>query len=272
MSQADAKLLPAWMRGVEGALPVGVTLITAPFLPPNQQLNTMAKQPTRFSGRKPGYPMQLCLTSVAAARLFSDSICMSSNAVDMNWVEDETPKIAQWRNEANLFHISPFSTANATFAPLTEKPRSTFITEAAVKIRTGEFCQDRKQPFRAWKIGTNRHVAVALWDPESKIVEVFDPAGSARDNKITIIQEKLIRSLFTNHPGPPFDKMIFTNRYNLQELPSDRFCQTWIYWYLYERIIRKKSIKETLESAHKLHPELRQTMIASFWHFLETKT
>lgn len=257
---------------VDGKEPAGVSAVITPLLPPNQRLGTETQQSTRFSGRRPGFPMQSCLTSVAAARLFSGSVCMSSNAVDLSLLVDETPKMARWRNEGILFYQSPFSKANAAFSVPTDEPRSIFITEAAVKLRTGEFCQERKQPYRAFKLATIGHISIALWDLENKIIEVFDPSGSGGSNYHTLFQNQLLRELFWKNPGPPFEKIRFTNLANLQEERSDNFCQTWIYWYLYERIINKKSPKETLESAQKLHPKERLTMIASFWHFLETKT
>jgi hypothetical protein len=259
-----------------------VMVLTNQLLPPNQRLETMGKQPTRFSGRRADFPMQNCLTSVAAARLFFPLVCMSSNAVDLSLLKGgETPTMTQWKNEAVLTIGAPFSIPNVDIFNSKSTPFSMFFTDAAIRIRTGQFCQisasaaDGKttQPrWRAFKLATTGHVAIALWDLSDGILEVFDSGGSAHDNVHTQQQEQLIRHLFTKYPGPPFSKLRFTNFSSLQTDASDRFCQTWIYWYLYERVINKHLPEDVIQLAKKLTKEERLNTITNFWHFLASKT
>ena len=233
------------------------------LLPANQRSGTLGAQPVRFSARHPNFPMQLCITAAGAAALFKGRVCMSSNPVDANFSEGKTPQVAQNRSAAQLHFNAPFSKAKITTSQ--QYPFSTFITDAAANIRMGSSCEN--EPFRAFKLATTGHISIALWDVKSNSLEIFDPYGD--DLRYVPFQESLVRTLFSKYPGPKPDRVTFVNKTNLQaQDPSDIYCQTWIYWYLYERTVNGKSAKETLQTAYKLHPLQRTDMIRSFWHFI----
>jgi hypothetical protein len=246
-----------------GVTPLSVSVLFNPALAWNQRSGRMGAQPVRFSARNPGLPMQLCLASSAAADLFRGRVCMTSDAVDASYAESETPQMSQWKSEFNLHFKAPFS--RAQIATSQSLPYSMFITDSAIKIRNGEFCG--KEPFRAFKLSTSAHVAIALWDMSDGALEVFDASGSDPESKRTIFQQSLLRTLFSKHPGPKPTRVKFVNTEQLQEREA-MYCQTWIYWYLYERAINQKSAAQTLQLAQKLHPQQRADMIRSFWHFL----
>ena len=120
-----------------------------------------------------------------------------------------------------------------------------------------------KTIYRAFKLGTPGHIAIALWNTETDWLEVFDPSGISTD---TVLQQKLVEQLWPSELTRP--KVAYVNTISLQTDPHDKFCATWIYIYLDLRVIQQKTAKQTLAFSSFTLSERTLTLAATYWDTL----
>lgn len=112
-------------------------------------------------------------------------------------------------------------------------------------------CEIRKKPIII-RIGTKAHVSIAIIYPNQKKIEVFNSSNANfRDSLsffflLNYIGYRLSDEweYFMIYPNDEeednYDKDIVKNIQTLQI--EDHFCQTWIWFYLYLRIVKKYSV------------------------------
>lgn len=186
-----------------------------------------AVQPLRFSSRRTYRPEAFCVTSAAAAELFKPYVCMTSLPIDIDV-------------------RSPF-----TFS----------VNPGAYALVQGTLEPDcKKKRFRAFKLGSPYHVAVALWDVPNKTIEVFDASGINSKS----YQDFSLLELFRNSLKDLTIK--FVNDQFLQQ--EDQHCQTWIYYYVYQRALANREVNDIVGELQKMTPTQRFYLINQFWHYL----
>ncbi len=112
--------------------------------------------------------------------------------------------------------------------------------------------------YKAILIGTPNHVSIALVDYEKKVIEIFDSSGKHDFySRIIIAIEKLF---------PKDYLVIYVNENFLQQ--EDALCQTWIFYYLYNRLSLKKTSAKIVRSLRKMTPMQRFDEIMQFWYFM----
>ena len=163
-------------------------------------------QPLRFISRRSFKEIQCSSLSASAQELFSSVCCLTAEPVDIHsWTIGDNLELFQYR-----------------------------VYPSAVRLvkSSKDICD---HSFRAFKLNHwGKHYAIALWDIERDVVEIFDSLGSSREKDYTTQQLIMIKKLFL-HTGEMIPKIIFVNNKNLQQ--QDKFCQTYIYYYLYVILI-----------------------------------
>jgi len=114
------------------------------------------------------------------------------------------------------------------------------------------------------KICTPGHIAVALWDKLTNIVELFDSSGV--HNMVPVILKALEISLIKY--GITKDNIRIVNHENLQALPEDEYCQVWIYLYLYMRLIDNFEPADITDIFSYMDPKQKFDLIERFRDFL----
>jgi hypothetical protein len=243
-----------------------------------------ALQPMRFSTRRSGDLLPFCISSVAAANVLNGYVCMTTDTIDadvaaINLTHVAQAAIAKGKDLASaredmLEGLERAGEANAKKYGTSEYGvsawLSTDMTQGMVWLisNTAQAMTDAKQgcnaQFRAFKLGTPGHVAIALWNVPWGIIEVFDPSGSSSSNVDTARQERLLKLLWGSVPLP---KIVFVNDRNLQD-KADKFCQTWIFYYADQRARLKRPAQEIIGRLHKLSADQRFELIATYWHTL----
>jgi hypothetical protein len=121
-------------------------------------------------------------------------------------------------------------------------------------------------PFVAWKISIENHVFIMLWNRPRNQIEIFDSGGlSARGSSWNRLQS-VVNLLFPNRAKRPAIRIV--NHRNLQQDTADTHCQTWIFYYLYQRVILGKTAREIIDEIVRISRKDRTTLITKFWHRL----
>ena len=102
----------------------------------------------------------------------------------------------------------------------------------------------------AFKIDKPGHVSVALWVLKTNTLEIFDPSGKTSDAPV---QWDLLYMLFKDTLKKM--RVVYVNKDYLQQ--EDKMCQTWIYYYLYQRALVGEPPHRIVEYLHKVHPKQR---------------
>lgn len=131
-------------------------------------------------------------------------------------------------------------------------------SEWATAMLAGGFCDDTKL-VRILKITTPGHIAVVLWWPETNKAELFDSGG--RHSRLYIVVDVLTKRL------PPGTEIEVVNEVSLQT-KEDRSCQTWIWYYLLERLVRRRSAREILLELHGMSVQERYDVVRRMWDHL----
>jgi len=147
-------------------------------------------------------------------------------------------------------------------------------------------CLDDNKENILIKIRIPGHVVIILWNINDNTMELFDP--SAGEETMELIEE-IMTIIFNGgvflHNVLVFDDSLgyspqkrydlendpliirVTNK-NIQILPEDLYCQTWIYYYIYMRLVKGISYKEIIKYLEDIPVEKRLEMIEEFWNFL----
>ena len=261
----------------------------------------MAAQALRFSPRRPGAVTAACVSAAAAQLRFAKYVCLSADVLDANAFHSKSvlsalssePILAKQVSEVESAPLLSVTVDSKVSVPLIKTainvhakqstPNKIQSLESLVQVvpateKQSELIVYTVTPFakalaskslgcktiyRAFKLGTPGHIAIALWNTETDWLEVFDPSGISTD---TVLQQKLVEQLWPSELTRP--KVSYVNTISLQTDPHDKFCATWIYIYLDLRVIQQKTVKQTLAFLHSLNLNQRFTMAASYWDTL----
>jgi len=106
------------------------------------------------------------------------------------------------------------------------------------------------------------HVSLVLIDTNNKIIEWFDTSDTEPcmfDPVISKIKEYL-----------PDYEIVKVNTYYIQEDENDIYCQTWIYYYVWKRLYKKKDYKSIIDKIMSKDKKSRTDVIRKF-HYKITK-
>lgn len=112
-------------------------------------------------------------------------------------------------------------------------------------------------PIRIFRIFMPGHIAIALWNSDNNTIEYFDSSG---ETYVTQFIMKLLKKLF------PAAEIYDVNSTGLQE--EDTACQTWIWYYTWQRLVMKRSSRAIVRELKELSSKERLTLIQGFLHNL----
>jgi len=115
-----------------------------------------------------------------------------------------------------------------------------------------KFCS-QEQKYSAITINTHRATHMMIAFIHKNQVELFDPSGERLKFSV---EEKLF----------PNKNVFYVNDFHLQE--DDRLCQTWIYYFLYCRLVEKEKSFNFVQRMLMLYPRNRFHLIMAFGYFL----
>lgn len=126
---------------------------------------------------------------------------------------------------------------------------------------------------RAFNISTfpgrskSGHVVIAIYNQNLNEVEVFDSGG----DRYCALYQNIIRKVFLGTNVRP--KIVCANPYDLQKKKTDNglennFCQTFIYWFLYNKAVLKRKTKAIVEELKKKSTDARFQLMQSFGQYI----
>lgn len=225
-------------------------------------------QPMRFMVRRPDDFPAMCVAASSAAELFAPYVCLSSHEFDatvftlsdaqkMLYPEEtlgEIKEIEMWDVENKGDRIQFLNTSTKT-------------TDGELVVRwkpsTENAAQECKHRFQAFKIGEAAHIVIWLFDRKRFTMEIFDSAGEKMKRRFV---HKVLDIIFgKDKPRPSWR---FVNNRQLQEDPTDIYCQTYIYYYLYQRLLVGEPAYRILQNLQKMDPKERINHVQQFWRYL----
>ena len=128
--------------------------------------------------------------------------------------------------------------------------------------------KDCKHLFKAIKIVTNGHISIALYDVSKNSIELFDSGGSSKNSIHTRKQQTVLNYIFKYVilPSKTKPSIQLVNLQNLQI--SDNFCQTYIYYYIYQRTLVDEPAHRIVAELQKLTSLERFNLMSKFWFFI----
>lgn len=221
------------------------------------------KQKSLVIPREPGKWKKFCILSASAAELFSQYVCMTSNSLDIvaqfiHPDEESIHKILEEEyTQGSSFRVLVSGTINQTDNKgyQSEVPITISITSSTVEMLNSKEC--RGKPYIALKLGSPGHVALALYDAHHNIIEIFDSSGSSSNT----IWSAMIKQVFPNKIN-----IVFVNDQFLQK--EDKYCQTYIYWYVYQRVLVGEPRYRVVQELQRMSPGERFMLMNQFWNFL----
>jgi len=129
--------------------------------------------------------------------------------------------------------------------------RFSFKIAPASMLHSGTNWKKRKFLNSVFVIGLPQHITIACVREFSDhvVFEFFDPAGASGDtNSVKAVKEwtqTYLKDMYstTRHTKP----VVFTrvcNSINCQSDKADVMCQTWIWWWVYWRMVRQANVSE----------------------------
>jgi hypothetical protein len=119
-----------------------------------------------------------------------------------------------------------------------------------------------------YPVGSNSgHVVMAIYNQILNEVEVFDSGGD-RD---CALYQNIIRKVFLGTDVKP--RIVCGNPYDLQKENTDNgvennFCQTFIYWFLYQKAVLKRKTKAIVKELKKKSVDSRFQLMQSFGQYI----
>jgi hypothetical protein len=114
--------------------------------------------------------------------------------------------------------------------------------------------------YRIIPVDVPKHVAILLWDTEKRRVELFDSGGVSQLEERDWVD--IVPFLF-----PIGTTLVVANRENLQEAAGDIYCQTWVWYYVYHRVLGERA-GHLVRRLQALSSARRMQEIQLFWNFL----
>lgn len=101
-------------------------------------------------------------------------------------------------------------------------------------------------------------------DIKQKRLEIFDASGETGHTHLqTLMVEKLKEWGLNKIPSLDVK---FVNKQYLQK--EDRYCQTYIYWYIYQRVLVGEPWYRVVQTLQQATPMQRFQTMTNFWHYL----
>lgn len=154
--------------------------------------------------------------------------------------------------------------------PQKQKTRS---TRPRPEVALAQFCGTKK-PWVLIKIIQPGHITVALINRKSKTIEWFDPSGQyKRDPRTQETEYSMwvynLELLFDNMlPGYKF--IVVNKAQTHQSHEFDLYCQTWIYWYVFMRLVAGHNRRQIMQALQQDTPAQRVERIRNFAEFALT--
>jgi hypothetical protein len=214
-------------------------------------------QPTRFRARDPGDIAPRCVMAAAAAEMFQSVACISTDAHDVSLLPSHVLK-PFWKYPDMVAGLH----GQGTTSPLVKlrhnkrKPVSIYATQMAIDMVRGE-CSHR---YRVFKLRSPDHITITIWDTKMDTMEMFDPSGN-----VEFSMRQMIVRLF-KQAGRQLPTLRFVNEKYLQQ--EDEYCQTYIYYYLHERLLAEEPSWRVVTALQSMTPMQRFELMNSFWHGL----
>lgn len=237
------------------------------------KIDKLETQPIRFSPRSNISSIVCSIQAVSAQELFSSVCCLTSDQYDLF---AQYIKIGKYTNDLHgdikfeldfikedMLHETTLEKLNIIQNdPSADYKRSGFIYGANPNI-ISLIQSNCRHDFKAIKIHTPGHLSIALWDIKKNTIEIFDPNGSSR-NLTAGLQYNSMKYLFENAKIKlPLIK--FVNSNSLQLDANDKWCQTYIYYYLYQRLLVNEPIYRIILALHKMTRAERFLLMSQFW-------
>jgi len=225
-------------------------------------------QRSRLSARRPGKDDAFFISSVAAQELFKSMVLMTTNSCDAAFAVNDDPekpwkpteKIAAMRSNYSKKGVDKHDqTFFQSSMSRTGKQILFMLTNSAV-----ELVENKTKPFRAFRFCLSNHVVVGLWDVKKNVLEMFDSGGAPK--QYAKIYFSMVDLLFRNVSNKPRYKVV--NTIDLQTDKSDKFCQTWIYYYIYQRVLVGEPAHRIITKLAKMSGKERLTEILAFWNYI----
>lgn len=233
----------------------------------------------------PTIPESVFLKAAGAKKILEGIACMGEDpqaSTSMGFlIESEK---GQWDKEKNYGFLLP---------------NKAFLTFSKRLIDNAKSCT--KDVF-VFTLKTYGHIAIAILFRSLNTIEIFDSSGATSNDKsytyaftiffgildkktCSAITEKNITcrnianmgTLACNIPShvkqtktmlqPRKISYEFVNPESLQ-ISSDQYCQTYIYFYAYQRLIHKKKAKDIVQGLREMFPADRVLLMASFGEYL----
>lgn len=105
------------------------------------------------------------------------------------------------------------------------------------------------------------HISIMIVDNKNKIIEWFDTAPPNKIEKTKLL-EKIKYYL------PSYKITIVNNKHHIQKSNYDVYCQTWIYYFIYKRIHKKKQPAQIINNLMKYNRENRVDIVRKFFYKL----
>jgi len=106
---------------------------------------------------------------------------------------------------------------------------------------------------------TTSHTNIMIINNHSKQIEWFDSCVMSNVRQYRHLYVLLRKYLHNYHIN-------IVNRNDRIQETGDRFCQSWIYYYVYQRLYKNKTPKDILNKIMSKDKHQRRTIILKFFH------
>lgn len=109
----------------------------------------------------------------------------------------------------------------------------------------------------ALMVGQDGHVSIILIDNDNETIEYFDTVNDS-------FKEHALNDVIDFY-FPSYRFKVVNNGTDIQESNYDVYCQTWIFYYIYQRLYNNKTSDEIMEKLKLTNSEERVDIIRDFF-------
>jgi hypothetical protein len=237
----------------------------------------LAVQRVRLLVRHPYTWTPQCVAAASAAELFAPYVCLSTHAIDariftLSDVQDVSPETPKSEIKNSEIENAKEHGENIQFmsASATRNDGGQLVMRWQPSIVDRSDCRHR---FQAFKIAETGHITIWLFDRKRFTMEIFDSAGSPMRRRFI---RKIMDLLFgkeARHPKAQQPKVRhptwrYVNQQQLQIDSADNYCQTYIYYYLYQRLLVGEPAYRIVTQLQKMSQKERIIRMQQFWTYL----
>ena len=185
--------------------------------------------------------------------------CISNQTREKGNIETKAYSSADIYINDKVYDINPRS---KIFRRIKEKKDGVFLDSTDDKLNYwGVFNNEIKKRWIVVKIGLEGHYTVALIDQKMKKIELFDSGGD-NDSCFT----KRVKRLFEIcKPGYTF---VSLQKESLQDDDHDGYCQTWVWIWLYYRLIKEYSHTQFKRVFQPMESNKRTSVVREVHYYL----